>query len=101
MMGETDARVSSRVTDGKMTFRLWRAGLRKDSRALSTPLRAVDLRGVAVGPFGNRDGDKRTKKARACFHEHSGEAHSKLGETIAVTFLDSRYETMSRSLLKS
>ena len=63
-----------------------------DTSQGSLDLTRVD---AAVGTFGNRDGNKRTKEARSCFHEHGGEAHPKLGEPIAVTFLDSRYETMS------
>ena len=58
---------------------------------------SLDLTGVgaAVGTFGNTNGNKRTKKAGSSFHEHGGEAHSNLGETIAVTFFDACYETMS------
>ena len=47
---------------------------------------------AAVRTFGNRDSNKRTKKAHSCFHEHGGEADSKLGEAIAVAFADPRYE---------
>ena len=58
---------------------------------------SLDLTRVvaALGTFGNTDGNKRPKKARSCFDEHSGEAHANLGETIAVTFFDACYETMS------
>ncbi len=53
---------------------------------------------AAIDAFGSTDGNKRTKKARSCLDEHSGEAHSKLGETITVTFIDSHYETLSAKL---
>ena len=57
-----------------------------DISQVSLHLTRVD---AAVGAFGNTNGNKRTKKARSCLDEHSGEAHTHLSKTIAVTFFDS------------